>query len=345
MEIDDVLIQRFFNKQCTEEEAEVVSDFLRQHPDVLELYMGKAEWDEGNNVLPDEVHFSAVWKRIEQKRKRGNAVRLWVQRAVAIAVVIAGGVLFYHGLQSHQEPYLNNGAQKLLQETLWVSDKNETKFPETIRLPDSSLVTLYPSSAITYNRQGFNGIRNLSLKGQAVFDVKASKTRPFTVYSNGMYTTALGTRFRIKAYDSLRFIQVNLYRGRVRIAFDKQVAGRPDDYYLVPGNVLYFDRIKGLARLSVKMLPSEKENKAAAKGRAIKNWYAFENRNMAEVFDDLSAIYNVRIIYNPREIRGMNFIGKIEMHTPLERILNDIALVNDLMITKQGNTYIISWKK
>ncbi|MBO9618822.1 MAG: FecR family protein [Niabella sp.] len=347
MEINEALIQRFFNKQCSAEEATLVSAFLERHPEVLEQYAGKAEWDLDDSVpLPDGTAFDSMWRRITLRRKGAQFFRGWLKKAVAAAALVGGIALGYRVVHLPGGHSVASGAGGAAGSgDTWISLQNDKKETEIYRLPDSSLVTLYPKSAITYNQKQFNAERNLSLKGQAVFEVKASKTRPFTVYSNNVYTTALGTRFRVKAYDSLHYVRVHLYRGKVHIALRKAAAGAPNSYYMMPGNVLYFDCINGWATLSGNGHSSAGgQQHAAPEERSLSNWYAFENRDMAEVFDELSAIYNVKIIYDSETIQGQNFIGRIEKQAPLERILSDIALVNDLKVTKKNGSYIISKK-
>ena len=77
MKIDAAMIHRFFARQCTDEEAVLVSEYLKQFPEVLERYMSIREWDEEEEVpLPDEETFVLLWKQIEQQKKRGRIVRI-----------------------------------------------------------------------------------------------------------------------------------------------------------------------------------------------------------------------------------------------------------------------------
>ena len=346
MKIDAAMIHRFFARQCTDEEAVLVSEYLKQFPEVLERYMSIREWDEEEEVpLPDEETFVLLWKQIEQQKKRGRIVRIWAGRIAAAVVLFLAFLFSYYALQPHKYHSQDADRTGSQQEKLWTSYSNGEQQPQEVRLPDSSLVTLYPSSAITYNRQNFNTNRTLSLSGAAVFDVKASKTRPFTVYSKGVYTTALGTRFRITAYDSLNYMRVNLYRGKVHIAVGQRAAEKPGSYHMVAGDVFYFDANTGLAKLSAGGYPEKKhQDQVPSKERVLSNWYAFENRDMAEVLNQLAAIYNVKILYDPAIVKGLSFIGRVEKQAPLDRILNDIALVNGLNVTKKNGDYIISRK-
>ena len=67
----------------------------------------------------------------------------------------------------------------------------------------------------------------------------------------------------------------------------------------------------------------------------------FNNQSLADVFDQLSAIYNVDIEYTHSEIKDMYFIGKLEKKDSLNEIISDIAILNHLSVTTSNGRYII----
>ncbi len=72
-------------------------------------------------------------------------------------------------------------------------DKTETDI-----LPDGSTVTLSKNSSISYPGRFKGDKRKINLKGEALFDVKANKNKPFVVEINDVTITVLGTVFRVK---------------------------------------------------------------------------------------------------------------------------------------------------
>ena len=68
--MSEELIQKFFRKECTAEEASEVMEFLKNNPKILEEYLSKKEWDEiePNALMPGEF-CDEVWNKFK-KRKR-----------------------------------------------------------------------------------------------------------------------------------------------------------------------------------------------------------------------------------------------------------------------------------
>jgi hypothetical protein len=50
----------------------------------------------------------------------------------------------------------------------------------------------------------------------------------------------------------------------------------------------------------------------------------------------------VEIKYEPKEVQKMYFIGKFNKSDSVETILKQIAALNNLIVTRQNNTFIIS---
>src|SRR5690349_3589259 len=86
------LIQKFFRKECTAEEASDVLEFLKNNPKILDDYLSKKEWDEieSNVLMPDEF-WDEAWNEI-QKKKKTNTTVLWIKRS-AVAACIAGAIV------------------------------------------------------------------------------------------------------------------------------------------------------------------------------------------------------------------------------------------------------------
>jgi ferric-dicitrate binding protein FerR (iron transport regulator) len=67
----------------------------------------------------------------------------------------------------------------------------------------------------------------------------------------------------------------------------------------------------------------------------------FNNQSLASVFRQLEEMYNVDIVYAKKDVAKMYFIGKFNKDDSVETILQNIATLNNLKLTKESNTYII----
>ncbi|HTL08082.1 MAG TPA: FecR domain-containing protein, partial [Chitinophagaceae bacterium] len=194
-----------------------------------------------------------------------------------------------------------------------------------------------------------NGRREVYLSGQAYFQVTKNKELPFVVYSRFISTTALGTAFRVTNVDNGQPLQVRLVEGKVRVELiDSSSAKTAPAYYLVPGQEIVFTNPQQPGRIHAFKKPAipkgTKMNTALATAAADAT-YMFNNQTLAEVLDHLSVIYQQRIVYAREDIGQMYFIGKIETTDPIEKTLQDIALLNKLSVKKQGGVYILKRKK
>jgi ferric-dicitrate binding protein FerR (iron transport regulator) len=71
-----------------------------------------------------------------------------------------------------------------------------------ITLPDGSTVRINSASSIVYPEVFDKGKREVTLIGEAYFEVEEDPSKPFTVLTDYVSTTALGTSFNVTAYPS-----------------------------------------------------------------------------------------------------------------------------------------------
>jgi ferric-dicitrate binding protein FerR (iron transport regulator) len=180
------------------------------------------------------------------------------------------------------------------------------------------------------------------VSGKAYFDIAKNQQRPFTLYSEGLQTSVLGTSFCVNANPYSDKVSVKLFTGKVRVSLEDSINGKY--YYLEPGQELVFSKSSHNVAINGPVKHTEERIARAAHSVStdtISNWYMFNNQRLADVFDQLSAIYNVDIEYSHNEIRDMYFIGKLEKKDSLSEIIRDIATLNHLSVTTSNGRYII----
>lgn len=110
---------------------------------------------------------------------------------------------------------------------------------KTILLEDGSTVILDTSSAIT--ARFMRNERRIDLQqGQADFQVKSDKDKPFVVYAEGGAVTAVGTRFQVRSKGT--GVSVVLLEGVVKVDSPESENGSRVTAILQPGQRLQFDR-------------------------------------------------------------------------------------------------------
>lgn len=166
-----------------------------------------------------------MWDNLEQRMgPPGRIVTTrWRRAGWAASVLLLcciGGML-----------WLSRGRGEALTYTTDASQKR------TVILPDGSLVTLNSNSAISY-REKEKG-REVELAGEAYFDVKHDKRRPFFVTAAEVSVKVLGTSFNVKAYESDDNISTTLLKGSVLL---ESHAGKRSRMALEPNQHVSFVR-------------------------------------------------------------------------------------------------------
>jgi len=290
---------------------------------------------------------------INNSTGKSRIYRLLIAGAVAASVILV--VLFGLGKFSsnkigpnetvkNEDPSMNktDATQELV-----LHEKNLTGKIKTISLPDGSHVDLYSNSEFTYQQPVNTNTREVILLGKANFKVAKDKTRPFMVFSGEIFTTALGTEFTVTARPNEKHILVRLIEGKVVVKSVKSRKGnRLKDTFLSPGQELVYDIASGNA---IVRLFIEETDKTTSQAESISlpnnnnniSWFMFNNQSLSSIFDNLSKMYDVNIVYTKAEIKRMYFIGKFDKTDSVEFILKQIASINNLDVIKENNTFII----
>lgn len=92
----------------------------------------------------------------------------------------------------------------------------------TMTLQDGSKVILNSGSSIRYLKNFEADKRIIFLEGEAYFEVAKDTLRPFSVITDGVKTTALGTAFNISAYKK-EDTNVSLVEGKVAVDVEENI--------------------------------------------------------------------------------------------------------------------------
>jgi len=232
-------------------------------------------------------------------------------------------------------------AQKAGTQTVIVSQDsfvNRTDTAYWIDLTDGSRIKLFPQSRLTANKK-LTGTREIHLEGKAFFEVAKDKTRPFTVYSGHINTTALGTSFTITALSGTSAVNVELFTGRVVVKADNN---RIKDVYLQPGQQIRIDCITYQTKTIDHRLntTAHMQEQVIEKSETLDS-FEFEQTPLEKVFTQLQQHFGKKISYTPKDIKGMSFTGKIDTAADPGKILNTIAAMNGLKVMGEKDGFLI----
>lgn len=336
------LIDKYFRNECSNEERKLVLEYFRNNPEEWNKYVNEDDWD--NFVTNEELApglseelFKEVSKQTFKKRKRTMVP--WLAAAVILLLVMVS--LWSYVAVRKTYIVKNAGTSAQMAETKNVSDTLMR-----ILLDDGSMVVLSPGSSIRYNDPF---VRMVYLSGKALFEVGQDKSRPFIVYADKLATTVLGTSFTIESFAESSVIKVKLHKGKVQVAAADTAQKKWNDKEILrPGDELIYDKGTMLASIKrytpaeqmVKAGPANKNNQSVRRP----DLYTFDISPLSDVFDQLSNYYQIDIYYYPSDIQNKYFSGRMHKTDSLETILNDIAVLNQLIIEKKEDQYIIRKK-
>jgi len=110
-----------------------------------------------------------------------------------------------------------------------------------VRLSDGTLVHLNAGSSLQYPAKfASNGMRKVTLSGEAFFEVSKDNMRPFVVNSESLDITVLGTKFNVSSYPENRNINTVLVEGSVKLASIGKEA-----QFLEPGHMASWNPTNG----------------------------------------------------------------------------------------------------
>lgn len=337
--LKDQILQLLENKSS----RQATEAFLEIPLDVLDAYLNEKEWDEtAPGEVPDE--WSAFWleqiNRNKEIKVRTIQWHYWLS-AAAVLLVIASAAILYNISNGGRN---SEGKNSIAQEVPVAKDKlliNHRRTTETYTLPDHSRVELTPGSTLRFTDPMETSKRSLWLEGEAVFHVTRDPHRPFTVYSAGLATTALGTVFKVTAFKGEKIAQVHLISGKISVQSRKEPASV---LYLTAGQQCRFDlSTQKLERMQTQKHPAKSENIQPTQKSVVKTSDAisFQNVPLPEVLQQISTQYKTPIVFPAAQLAKRKFTGSFKKEARLEEVLETLVLLNDLQMKKGLDTIYV----
>jgi ferric-dicitrate binding protein FerR (iron transport regulator) len=219
------LFQKYLDNECSAEETahllsllkkeefkdyavELIGQQVAQKQDVRHVDFALEERLEKrlHNILQQETSV------VQMPTKR---VRFFSRRTVAAAIIAlllgSGALFFLLPAKPVRHPIASITKQPKLTAT----------YIRHLTLPDGSSVVLHAGSRLEYPAT-FNGkYREVTLHGEAYFDIAHNASSPFIIHTGKVKTTVLGTAFNIKA--DAKHVVVSVTRGKVKVEDDSKI--------------------------------------------------------------------------------------------------------------------------
>lgn len=180
-----------------------------------------------------------------------------------------------------------------------------------ITLADGTLVWLNAKSTLTYASNFGRAERNVTLEGEAFFEVAKNKDIPFYVNTKKNKVRVVGTCFNVCAYEGSNEFETTLVEGIVDIyavGIDKPITRLQQNEFFAD----YGGKLKKTILPSYDYL------------RWKEGLYCFDDSELGHILNRLELYYNVKITVNNPKLLSNRYTAKFKEQDGIEHILKVI---------------------
>jgi transmembrane sensor len=206
--------------------ADHLIGFLALHLDETEFQL---EYERIIQAISSEQHKVTGDSAIPLQKKRtigsqrSSLRALLIAAAVIGAVVISAFFIFNGPTVDKKQP--GNATTAFVSKGVNTTSNNTAKAIR-YKLEDGTAITLAPGSSFSYPDHFLADKREVSLDGEAFFEVSRNVKRPFYVYYNNLVTHVLGTSFTIKTDKQKAQVEVSVSTGKVEVYEEREAVDK-----------------------------------------------------------------------------------------------------------------------
>lgn len=218
-------------------------------------------------------------------------------------------------------------------------------------LPDGTRVWLNAASRITYAKDfGGAGGREVTLSGEAFFDVTHNAAKPFVIHTSRVDIKVLGTSFNIKSYPTEKTTEAVLVHGSIEVDIhnkvNKKVILKPNEKLIVdnddgastlPRTVVHrAGNLVGHSPVTVLKPNYESTTGAMIETSWIDNKLIFQDETFEDLARQMERWYGVTVRFAKPELEQLQFTGSFEQET-IKQALDALKLTAAFNYSLSGN--------
>lgn len=290
----DIIIASF-RGDLTDSQKTALGEWLSAEGNQEKYDALKRVWD---STVSNAGEFESQKAYCRLRRRISN---VWKSIAVAasVAAVAAIGFTLYH---------IYSPEPALIQTYSCVTGKS------SVLLPDGSTVVLHNGATLSYDNSFSKANREVSVEGEAYFDVAKDAENTFTVKVDDIAVTVHGTTFNV--LEDSESVTISLVEGSVDVH-----AGDETTCTLSPGHSAIYDKETG-------SLIDRKDDVAFAACWA-QDRLTFTQASLGEVCRYLSKWYGVQIVV-PDELKSSCSYTFTIKDEPIDQILDIMSRINPM---------------
>ncbi len=310
--VEEWMNQSNENRRLFTESRKVMEDAVLYYK--TRQFNSEAAWEKVSSRINTQPVFAEVQ---DKKQNRFRIPSLLKYAAILIFAAVTGTMVYYLSVRNNPSSLIKiQSANQVLREQV---------------LPDGTRVALNSHSVIHFPESFTGNTREVSIEGEAFFEVVPDASRPFIITAGKATVTVLGTSFIVNAYPGMDVVEVIVKTGKVTVSQGNDSGNT--GIVLTPGEK---GTLSGTSRQLVKSVNSD-QNYLAWKTRILD----FHEATLKEVINNLEKIYPVTILTSQPAIDSLLLTARFD-DQPIGEVLEVIRQTFQLDLKNNDGQYVFS---
>jgi transmembrane sensor len=308
------LIARKLSGEASPEEIKELDAHLTAHPEdayflsILDEYWARPVTPAAED---DEAHFRHILEAAAEEPERQPRILPRVLAVAAtVAVLLAGGWWY---AQHVRVPAHTSG-------TTLTESVAKPGAKSRLLLSDGTVVWLNSGSRLNYPSSFNDSIREVTLEGEAYFDVAKAAGKPFIVHTRDIRIHVLGTVFNVKCYPEDNQTEATLISGLVQVSKTGDSSG--ETMLLHPHEKVVVKKQDEAAptpkTLILRQLKKNITDTALVETAWVYNKLVFDGEDFRQISNEMERWYNVKVTIHNDAVANYRFHAKFEHETITE---------------------------
>ena len=331
------LITKYLSREATAEEQEALETWATSsQQNKRELEEAKALFNKTSEYYQlKSFDTDTAWKKTKQrispetisiapreKQRKVFISSFYKYAAILVLAFLVGTAGYYFGLKNR----LQNAYSEVI--------SAEKQVVNEYILPDGSVVALNSNSKLEFPKKFKNNIREVTITGEAFFDVVPNPEKPFIINAGNAQIKVLGTSFNVSAYPENEMVEVVVETGKVQVVCNEKLNTlEAKEILLNPGEKGILLNSPGKLEKTV----NTDTNYLAWKTHNL----IFDNTPLNEVVYSLNKTYHTEIQLKGENLENLALTAQFE-RKPIDFILNVIQLTFGLKLEQENDRYILT---
>src|SRR4030095_593260 len=353
------LLSKKLSNEATPEELQELQSILLSNPELHpQADMFTEMWQQ--RVINSNVGSEAAYMRHIMKHKDEFFVEENPIEINTGDIVSETNPVFFHSLFSKRRLIIFSLLAFIILTTGSIylfRQKSDTKLPTEqaissvvtkngnrtkIVLPDCSQVWLNAGSNLDYNNSVFNkDLREVTLNGEAYFDVTKNADKPFIIHTKKMDVKVIGTVFNVRSYNDEKTAEASLIRGSIEVTLkdrnDQKIVLIPNekinvDYDVIepqvanPGKTSVIkSNVRSIPQFEVNELKPNPVYNIIPEIAWTQNKLFFEDESLENIAPLMERWFGKKVVIANASLKNLHYYGNFENET-MEEVLSYLKL-------------------